>query len=189
MENNDNGNWTYILERKENWLVGFLSVCWTIINCGMSIIISFFVNQQEVIPLTRGGLIGLFPYIYIWLPGICILTCILKRSLPICFEITLIALVFILSLMLSGQQSEYIEHFIRFSDLKTLCYQTVAFTYNTSQFILLIIWYIVRFKKKTSYRINEQKVVIFCFAFIIISALSGLIFDILKAVNLFPYII
>lgn len=91
--------------------------------------------------------------------------------------------------MLSGQQSEYIEHFIRFSDLKTLCYQTVAFTYNTSQFILLIIWYIVRFKKKTSYRINEQKVVIFCFAFIIISALSGLIFDILKAVNLFPYII
>lgn len=64
MENNDNGDWTYILERKENWLVGFLSVCWTIINCGMSIIISFFVNQQEVIPLTRGGLIGLFPYIY-----------------------------------------------------------------------------------------------------------------------------
>lgn len=60
----DIDGWVDIEERKENWWVGFLFVCWMIINCGMSTIINFFVNQQEIIPSPMGGLIGLFPYIY-----------------------------------------------------------------------------------------------------------------------------
>lgn len=184
----DIDGWITISERKKDFWIGGLFGYWSIINFGMIIIIRFFVNQQESIPFNKDGLIGLFPYIFIWLPGIYIVVSLLNRCLPIWMEMVFIFLMFILSFSFSGQTCRYIEHWIRISELKALCYQTVSVLYNSSQLCLILIWYLVRFKKKTPFNINRKLFVTFFFVFIIIGIFADLIYYILKAVHLFPYI-
>lgn len=182
-------NMNNLSEQLEDRYIWILFGYWAMINLGITIIIKFFINQQEVIPLKHDGLIGLFPYIFIWLPGVCIVVMLWNRRLPIWMEIACMILMFILSFTISGQPSRYIEHFIRIPDLKALCYRTVSILYNSSQICIILIWYIMRFKKEAPYYMNSQKYVILIFAFIVIEIFSDMLFDILKAIHLFPYII
>lgn len=189
MKDFDIDGWIAISERKKDWWVGALFGIWFIINFNILVIIEFFISQQEFPPYTRAGMTGIFPYIFIVTAGVYIIMRIFKRSLPILTEIILIISMFILSFSLSGQETDYINHFIRISELKVLCYQTVSALINMSQFLLLPIWYIMRFMKVTPHVINSRIWGIGILICIIIGSLSELIYDLLKAVHLFPYII
>lgn len=132
---------------------------------------------------------GLFPYIFIWGTGIFVVMYLFKRSLPIWLELILIILMFTLSYLISNQKSDLIEYFIKDSELKALCYQTIVFLYTTSQLLLIPIWYIIRFMKITPHEINTQIFGICMLIFIFIGPLTMLMFDILKEIHLFPYIL
>ena len=184
----DIDGWTTIEERKKDWLVGGLFGLWFIINFNILAVIEFFISQQEFSPYTRAGMTGIFPYIFIVTSGGYIIMNIFKRSLPILIEIILIIGMFILSISLSGQETDYINHYIRTSELRALCYQTVSTLINMSQLLLLPIWLIMRFMKETPHVINNRIWGIGILTCIIVGSLSELIYDMLKVVHLFPYI-
>lgn len=189
MKDIDIDGWIALSERKKDFWVGGLFGLWFMINFNTLAIIQFFISQQSSPPYTRAGMTGIFPYIFILTPGIWVILLIYKRSLPICIEIILIFGMFIISFSLSGQETRYIDHFIRISELKSLCYQTLSTLINTSQFLLLPIWYIVRFMKVTPHEINTRILGVGVLACIFMGGFSELIYDILKAIHLFPYIV
>ena len=152
----DIDGWISISKRKKDLWIGGLFGIWFLINFNFLTIIEFFINQQESPPFTRAGMTGIFPYIFISTPGIWVMLAIFKRSLSIGIEIILIVVMFIISFSLSGQETDYINHFIRTSELRTMCYQTVSTLINMSQLLLLPIWLITRFMKETPHEINTR---------------------------------
>lgn len=189
MNNTDIDSLVALSERKKDlWIGGFFAL-WFIVNFNTRFIIQFFISQQEDIPLHRSGMSALFPYFFIAIPGIWVIMRIFQRTLPVYAEIFLIACIFFLSFTLSGQEIHYINYYIRNSELRILCFQTLSTLINTSQFLILPIWYIVRFMKITPHEMNGR---LFGIGFLISAiciVFSSLIFDILKAANLFPYIL
>lgn len=188
-DDNNIQEWINLSEKRKDWFVGALFGIWVAVNSGgIIIIIDFFIYQQEFIPRTKNAMSVLMPYIFILFPGIYLVVLILKRSVPVYIEVFFIPLMIILSFYFSGQKTEYIEHFIRYPELSDLCYRAVALAFNSSQFLIIPMWVIVRFMKRTPHNIKPLNFTIGLFALIIIIALSGLAYELLRALNMFPKI-
>lgn len=152
----DHNDWNTLSEQQNDVWIGVLFTAWFTINFNTLSIIKFFIDLQTVRPYRYPLATSMLPYIFVFAPGMWVLIRIFKRSFPIYLEMILILGMFILSFSLSGQPSSYIDNFIKDPELKALCYQTISTLMNVSQLLLLPIWYIVRFRKETPYKMSSR---------------------------------
>lgn len=186
MDDREVDEWVKFSECRINWWLGLLIGIWYVINEGTQVVIQFYIHQQDYVPATITGVSGLFPQIIICASGICVLMMILGRSLSPWLEFILVSSAILICFAVSGWESGRIEHYIINSELKEECYQVVILLFNTSQLLLIPIWYGVRFIKQTPLEFRKKNYFLVLIAMPIIVILSAPIFDILQKLNIMP---
>lgn len=176
-------------EYKYDVCIGYLIVIWMALNLYTINIIDIFINQQPFPPSTSTyHLSALFlPSTCTLLYGGMIIYLVTKKNINKWLSLMMIISVFILLRYLAKWKPNYIEYQIEETDLKLLCYMFIEKYLFFTQLLIVVIWFIMDFKKIRTYQYFSTQKLFCCYIFILISVLLiYIVVDVLYSANVLP---